>query len=51
MRDTGWDGIQTVGSSRGVAIVGNDVAGTRVGIYLEHETNRSLIAAQRDRRT
>jgi hypothetical protein len=44
IRDTGWDGIQTVGSSRGASIVANDIAGTRVGIYLEHETNRSLIA-------
>jgi parallel beta helix pectate lyase-like protein len=44
IRDTGWDGIQTVGSSRRVSIVGNDVAGTGVGIYLEHETNDSLIA-------
>jgi len=42
--DTGWDGIQTVGSSRGVTIVGNHVARTLVGIYLEHETNDSLIA-------
>jgi hypothetical protein len=44
IRDTGWDGIQTVGSSRGVTIVGNDVARTMTGIYLEHETTRSLIA-------
>jgi parallel beta-helix repeat protein len=47
IRDTGWDGIQTVGSSTGVTVVGNEIAGTRVGIYLEHETNRSLIAANR----
>jgi parallel beta-helix repeat protein len=44
IRDTGWDGIQTVGSSREVTIVGNHVARTRVGIYLEHETIDSLIA-------
>ncbi len=44
VRDTGWDGIQTVGSSTRTTIVGNDVARTRVGIYLEHETNDSLIA-------
>lgn len=47
IRDTGWDGIQTVGSSRGVTVVGNDVARTRVGIYLEHETNDSLFADNR----
>jgi parallel beta-helix repeat protein len=44
IRNTGWDGIETVGSSRGVAIVDNDVSQTRVGIYLEHETNGSLVA-------
>ena len=44
IRDTGWDGIQTVGSSRGVTVVGNDIARTRVGIYLEHETSDSLFA-------
>jgi parallel beta-helix repeat protein len=44
VRDTGWDGIQTVGSSRGVTVVGNDVARTMTGIYLEHETTRSLFA-------
>jgi Right handed beta helix region/Bacterial Ig domain len=47
VRDTGWDGIQTVGSSRGVTVVDNDVARTRVGIYLEHETNDSLFAGNR----
>jgi len=47
IRDTGWDGIQTVGSSRSVTVVGNDVARTRVGIYLEHETNDSLFADNR----
>ena len=44
IRDTGWDGIQTVGSSRRVSVVGNDIARTGVGIYLEHETNDSLFA-------
>jgi len=44
IRDTGWDGIETVGSSRGTSIVANDIARTGVGIYLEHETIRSLIA-------
>jgi Right handed beta helix region len=44
VRDTGWDGIQTVGSSRRVTVVGNRIARTRVGIYLEHETNDSLFA-------
>jgi hypothetical protein len=44
IRDTGWDGIQTVGSSRGVTVVHNDVARTMTGIYLEHETTRSLFA-------
>ena len=47
VRRTGWDGIQTVGSSRDVTIVGNDVAHTGTGIYLEHETNGSLIARNR----
>jgi parallel beta-helix repeat protein len=44
IRDTGWDGIQTVGSSTRTTIVGNDIARTRVGIYLEHETTDSLVA-------
>jgi hypothetical protein len=44
IRDTGWDGIQTVGSSRGVTVVDNDVARTKTGIYLEHETTGSLFA-------
>jgi hypothetical protein len=44
VRDTGWDGVQTVGSSRGTTIVDNDIARTRTGIYIEHETTRSLIA-------
>ena len=44
VRRTGWDGIQTVGSSTRTAIVGNHVAETRTGIYLEHATNHSLVA-------
>jgi hypothetical protein len=44
IRDTGWDGIQTVGSSRRVTVVDNDIARTPVGIYLEHETTDSLFA-------
>jgi hypothetical protein len=44
IRDTGWDGIQTVGSSRRVTVAGNDIARTPVGIYLEHETSGSLFA-------
>jgi Right handed beta helix region len=44
VRDTGWDGIQTVGSSRHVTVVGNRIARTRVGVYLEHETNDSVFA-------
>jgi hypothetical protein len=44
IRDTGWDGIQTVGSSRRVTVVDNDIARTGTGIYLEHETNDSLFA-------
>jgi parallel beta-helix repeat protein len=44
VRRTGWDGIETVGSSHGVSIVGNRVSNTPVGIYLEHSTTRSLIA-------
>ena len=44
VRDTGWDGIQTVGSSRRVTVVGNRIARTGVGIYLEHETNDALFA-------
>jgi hypothetical protein len=44
IRDTGWDGIQTVGTSQRVTVVDNDVARTGTGIYLEHETNDSLFA-------
>jgi parallel beta-helix repeat protein len=39
-----WDGIETVGSSRGVSIVKNKIAGTRTGIYVEHSTDFSMIA-------
>jgi parallel beta-helix repeat protein len=44
VRHTGIDGIETVGSSTRTTIVANDIAGTPVGIYLEHSTNASLIA-------
>ena len=44
VRRAGWDGIETVGSSHDVSIVGNRVSETRVGIYLEHSTTGSLIA-------
>jgi hypothetical protein len=47
VRRARWDGIQTVGSSDRVAIVRNDVRGTRTGLYLEHSTNDSLVAANR----
>jgi parallel beta-helix repeat protein len=47
IRRTGVDGIETVGSSTGTAVVRNDIADTPVGIYLEHATNQSLIAANR----
>src|SRR5207249_3842055 len=39
-----WDGIETVGSSTGANVVGNTISETPTGIYLEHATNRSLIA-------
>ena len=42
--NTRWDGIETVGSSTGATVVGNHIAGTRTGIYLEHATNHSLVA-------
>jgi parallel beta-helix repeat protein len=38
-----WDGIETVGSSTRTTIVGNEIRSTRVGIYLEHSTNFSVI--------
>lgn len=41
---TGWDGIETVGSSDQVTVVKNTVRATKTGIYLEHSTNSSLIA-------
>jgi hypothetical protein len=44
VRHTGIDGIETVGSSTRTTIVANDIAGTPVGVYLEHSTNDSLIA-------
>jgi parallel beta-helix repeat protein len=47
IRRTGVDGIETVGSSTRTAVTANDIADTPVGIYLEHATNRSLIAGNR----
>ena len=44
IRRTGWDGIETVGSSHDVSIVDNRIYDTPVGIYLEHSTTRSMIA-------
>jgi hypothetical protein len=41
IRRTGWDGIETVGSSLRVAVVGNTISETGTGIYLEHATNDS----------
>jgi parallel beta-helix repeat protein len=44
IRNTRWDGIETVGSSNGTTILRNDIGGTRTGIYIEHSTNDSLIS-------
>lgn len=44
VRRARWDGIETVGSSTRTTIVRNEIYDTRTGIYLEHSTNRSLIA-------
>jgi len=43
IRRARWDGIETVGSSTRTTIVGNEIRGTRTGIYLEHATNHSVI--------
>jgi hypothetical protein len=43
IRRTRWDGIETVGSSTGVSIARNDIAETRVGIYLERSTVGSRV--------
>jgi hypothetical protein len=40
---TGWDGIETVGSSDRAVVLLNRVSATRTGIYLEHSTNDSVI--------
>jgi parallel beta-helix repeat protein len=40
----GTDGIETIGSSTGDTIIGNRISSTPVGIYIEHSTNRSLVA-------
>jgi hypothetical protein len=47
IRRTRWDGIETVGSSTGVSITANDIAQTRVGIYLERSTVGSRIEGNR----
>ena len=47
IKRTGWDGIETVGSSQRVTIVANTVSATQTGIYLEHSTNSSLISGNR----
>ena len=47
IKRTGWDGIETVGSSRRLTIVANTVTSTQTGIYLEHSTNNSLIRDNR----
>jgi hypothetical protein len=44
IRRARWDGIETVGSSTRTTIVGNDIRGTRTGIYVERSTNSSLVA-------
>lgn len=40
-----WDGIETVGSSERAMIAFNTVDHSRTGIYLEHSTNHSIVAA------
>jgi parallel beta-helix repeat protein len=47
IRRTGWDGIETVGSSTRVSVIDNDIGETGTGIYLEHSTNLSLISNNR----
>lgn len=47
IRRTGWDGIETVGSSTRVSVIDNDIRDTGTGIYLEHATNLSLISRNR----
>ena len=44
IRRTGWDGIETVGSSQRASIVANTISATGTGIYLEHATNNSRIS-------
>jgi parallel beta-helix repeat protein len=44
IRRTGVDGIETIGSSLRVSVVGNRIRDTPVGIYLEHSTIGSLFA-------
>lgn len=47
IKRTGWDGIETVGTSLRVTIIANTVRSTMAGIYLEHATNKSLISENR----
>ena len=47
IRRTRWDGIETVGSSTRVSVVGNDVADTRVGVYVERSTIDSRVEHNR----
>jgi hypothetical protein len=47
IKRTGWDGIETVGTSQNVAIVANTINATGTGIYLEHSTNHSLVERNR----
>lgn len=44
---TGWDGIETVGSSLHATVVANTITATPTGIYLEHVTNHSLVSRNR----
>jgi hypothetical protein len=41
---TGWDGIETVGTSTNVSVIRNQITDTITGIYIEHATTGSLIA-------
>jgi hypothetical protein len=43
VRDTGWDGIETVVNASDAVIAGNLVRGTRTGIYAENVTRDTLI--------
>ena len=43
VRDTGWDGIETVVNATNPTIAGNVVRNTRTGIYIENVTRNALI--------